>query len=128
MKILYFFYIRTDAGYAVKLVIISAFFESFIFCSALETFFSSGTKMQCLQITSPIFFCVPYSEICVPEERNSNFWLNFILGTKLNCVKCNIFTLSDESKQGYSYNVFAGLFQSKETHIRRYFSLVEKQS
>ncbi|KAF2983063.1 hypothetical protein EK904_011724, partial [Melospiza melodia maxima] len=37
---------RTDAGYAVKLVIISAFFESFIFCSALETFFSSGTKMQ----------------------------------------------------------------------------------
>lgn len=56
MKILYFFYVRTDASCAVKLVIISAFFESFIFCSALETFFSSGTKMQCLQITLPTFF------------------------------------------------------------------------
>lgn len=30
---------RTDAGYAVELVIISAFFESLIFCSTLKPFF-----------------------------------------------------------------------------------------
>jgi len=33
-----FFYMKTDAGYAVELVIICAFCESLIFCSTLETF------------------------------------------------------------------------------------------
>lgn len=38
---------KTDAGYAVELVIISAFFEGLIVCSMLETLLPP-TKMQCL--------------------------------------------------------------------------------
>lgn len=91
--------------------------------------------MQRLQITLPTFFGIPYSEICVSEERISHLWLNFILGTKWTCLKCNIFTLSDEAKQGfrrrlkqgYSYNVFCftqkkclqGIFFTRKVELQR---------
>lgn len=103
---------KTDAGYAVELVIIPAFFWRFDFLQYTWDLFASGTKMQCLQITLPMFG-IPYSEICVPEEKNHHLRCNFILGIKWTCLKYSIFTLSGKVKQGYRYNVFAGLFHSK---------------
>lgn len=118
-----FFYMNTDAGYAVELVIIPAFFWRFDFLQYTRDLFASGTKMQCLQITLPTFG-IPYSEICVPEGKNHHLRCNFSLGIKWTCLKYSIFTLSVKVKQGYRYNVFAGLFPSG---YRGYFSVIEKQ-
>lgn len=54
-----FFYMKTDTGYAMELVIISAFYGDLIFCSTLGTFClwnknAMAADNLCLHLANPV--------------------------------------------------------------------------